>query len=167
MGRLKFLFILWVFPLFCYSQFLGFAGQYTPDSDGQFVTNLSFPAYHKKNKLNAYISSGLEYSTPGGAKMSGLNIKPVQFTTFFGERFFSTSKVTLLLSVDGGYLFDFRRRSKDGILITPNLYADYKFFFVKAGYDFDVINGRNQFFVRAGISLGMGIFKSFAKTQIW
>jgi len=167
MKKLNILFLLTLLPFFCHAQFFGLAGQYTPDSDGQFVANFSFPTIRTKNILNTYISSGLEYSTPGGAKMSGLNLKPIQITTFFSEKFFNSKPFTVLLSVDGGYLFDFRSGYKNGIIVTPNLYADYKFFFIKTGYDFDVSNGRNQFFVRAGISFGMGVFKSFATTRIW
>jgi len=167
MKKFNILFLLTLLPIVCYGQFFGLAGQYASGSDGQFVTSFSYPTIHKKNKLNTFISSGLEYSTSGGAELSGLNIKPIQLTTFFNEKFFNSKTFTLLFSVDGGYLFDFRRRHKDGIVITPNMYADYKFFFVKTGYDFDVSNGKNQFFIRAGISLGMGTFKAFTRTEIW
>ena len=67
----------------------------------------------------------------------------------------------------GGYLFDFRHDRKNAITVTPNLYFDYKFFFVKAGYDFDVSHGRSQYFVRAGVCIGMGSLKMFGNTKIW
>ena len=155
-------------PVFCYGQFFGLAGQYSEKSDGQFAANLSFPTLHTINKFNSFISSGLEYTTSGGAKMSGLNLKPLQIQTFFTEDFFNDHPYTVLLGVDGGYLFDFRSRKNNAVVITPNLYLDYKIFFVKGGYDFDVTNGRSQFFVRAGIGIGMGTFKMIgSKTKIW
>ncbi|MFV0468607.1 MAG: hypothetical protein ACK5MK_06740 [Dysgonomonas sp.] len=161
------LFIVIYFPLVSNAQFIGIAGQYASGADGQFVANLSYPTLHPKNPLNSFISSGLEYSTSGGAEISGLNIKPIMLTTFFSERFFNESKYTLLLGVDGGYNFDFRNGRKNGIVITPNLYFDKKYYFIKAGYDFDVTNGNGQFFVRAGLCFGLGTIKSFAKTEIW
>ena len=166
MKKLNTLFLLLLLPILCYGQFFGLGGQYSQKGDGQFFTNLSFPTLHEENKFNTYISSGLEYTTPGGAKLSGLNIKPIQLTTYFSEDFFNDHPYTVLFGVDAGYLFDFRKHHKNTVVVTPNLYIDYKIFFVKAGYDFDVFHGQNQFFVRAGIGIGMGVFKMFAKTAI-
>ena len=166
MKKLNVLFFLLLLPIFCYGQFFGLAGQYSQGGDGQFAVNLSFPSYHGENALNLYLSSGLDYTTPGGAKMSGLNIKPIQVTTYFNEDFFNSKPYTVLFGVDGGYLFDFRKGQKNAIVITPNLYVDYKIFFIKTGYDFDVSHGQNQFFVRAGIGIGMGTFKMLAPTKI-
>jgi len=148
------------------AQFIGFSGQYADGAKGQFVANLAFPTYHKENALKLINMSGLEYSTSGGAELSGLNIKPVQLVTYFGDEFYNNNPVTLLLGVDAGYLFDFRKNRKNSIVITPNFYADYKFFFVKAGYDVDTFHGKNQFFVRAGIGVGLGTFKIFTNTKI-
>ncbi|MEN9919169.1 MAG: hypothetical protein RL662_1605 [Bacteroidota bacterium] len=167
MKKVKILFLLFVLPLLCYGQFFGIGGQYTEESDGQLALNFSFPTYHKKNKLNSYISSGLEYTTSGGAKLSGLNIKPIQLNTFFSEDLYNNNPFTVLFGVDGGYLIDFRHGRKNTIVVTPNLHAEYKIFFVKAGYDIDTLHGNNQFFVRAGVGIGLGIFKMFAKTSIW
>ena len=163
------LFVLLVFvPLISYGQCVGRGGQYSEKSDGQFVFSGSFPTYHPAhNKLNSFVSSGLEFTTSGGAKMSGLHLKPIQISTFFSEDFFNNTPFTLLLGVDGGYLFDFRHDRKNAITVTPNLYFDYKFFFVKAGYDFDVSHGRSQYFVRAGVCIGMGSLKMFGNTKIW
>lgn len=166
MKKIKLLLLVCLLPVFCYGQFFSLAGQYSEKSDGQFATNLSFPTLHPVNKLNSFISSGLEYTTSGGSKMSGLNLKPIQLQTYFSEDFFNNHPYTLLLGVDAGYLFDFRSRRDNAIVITPNLYLDYKFFFIKGGYDFDVSHGRNQFFVRAGVSIGMGVFKMFGNTKI-
>jgi hypothetical protein len=167
MKKTTFIFVLLLFSFSAKAQFLGISGQYAEKSTGQFVFSASYPVLHEKNKFNSYMSSGLEISTSGGAPMSGLNIKPIQLTTFFSEKFFNNTKYTLLLGVDGGYLFDFRHGRKNGIVITPNLYFDKKYYFIKTGYDFDVTNGNGQFFVRAGLCLGMGLIKSFADTKIW
>lgn len=167
MRRLYLLITILLFPILCHGQFIGLAGQYSQDSKGQFAANISFPVIHKKNKLNSFISSGLDYTTYGGAELSGLNIKPIQISTFFGEKFFNNTKYTLLLNVDGGYLLNFHHGSKNGIIITPNLYFDYKFFFIKAGYDFDVSNGINQYFIRTGVQIGMGTIKIFDNVKIW
>lgn len=139
--------------------------QYTDDNDIQFAGSMSYPIYHKKNKLNSYISSGIDY-TGGNSPVAGLNIKPIQLKTFFSESLFNDRPYTILLGCDAGYLFNFRH-GKDGIVITPNLYVDYKIFFVKAGYDFNVTGGEHQFFVRAGISFGMGAIKMLPNVSIW
>ncbi|SHF05940.1 hypothetical protein [Dysgonomonas macrotermitis] len=163
------LFLILVFvPVLSYGQFLGLGGQYSEKSDGQFVASFSFPTIHPAhNKLNSFVSSGMEFTTSGGAKMSGLHLKPVQISTFFSEDFFNNTPYTILFGVDGGYLFDFRHDRKNAITITPNLYFDYKFVFVKAGYEFDVSHGRSQYFVRAGVCFGMGTLKMFGNTKIW
>lgn len=167
MKKIRILLLLSVLPLFCYGQFFGLGGQYASKSDGQFFASFSFPTYHKHNNLGLFMSSGMEYTTGGGAKMSGLNLKPIQLSTVFNEDFFNNHPYTAMLSVDGGYLFDFRHNRNNAIVITPNLYFDYKIFFVRSGYDFDVTNGRSQFFVRAGIGIGLGTLKIFGNTKLW
>lgn len=153
-------------PILCYGQFFGLGGQYSQGAKGQFVVNFSAPTYHKENALNAFVSSGMEFTTSGGARMSGLNIKPVQLYTYFSEDMYNDLPFTVLAGVDGGYLFDFRSKKDNGIILTPNLYIDYKVFFVKTGYDFDVSHGRSQFFIRAGIGIGLGTFKMIGNTKI-
>ncbi|MDH6355635.1 hypothetical protein M2132_001980 [Dysgonomonas sp. PH5-45] len=167
MKKLPILLLFTLLPMLCSAQFFGLGGQYTQKSDGQFFASFSYPTFHPKNKLNSFISSGLDFTTSGGAKISGLNVKPIQLNTFFSEKLFNSTPYTLLLGVDGGYNFDFRHGRKNGIVITPNIYFDYKFLFLKAGYDFDVTNGNNQFFVRAGFCFGMGTIKMFPNTKIW
>lgn len=167
MKKTKILLLLLLLPIVCYGQLIGLGGQYSTGANGQFFTSMAFPTFHEQNKFNVFVSSGLEFTTSGGARMSGLNLKPIQIKSFLSEDFFEKSPVTLLVGVDGGYLFDFRKGKQNGIIITPNVYADYKIFFVKAGYDFDVTNGQNQFYVRAGVGLGLGVLKMFAKTKMW
>jgi hypothetical protein len=165
--KVKIVFLLLLVPFAGRAQFLGLGGQYASKSDGQFAASFSFPTIHPKNPLNCFISSGLEYTTSGGAEMAGLNLKPLQLSWFGTEKFFNKTPFTLLLNLDAGYLLDFRHVQKDGLVLTPNLYVDYKYYFLKAGYDLDVTNGQKQFFVRAGVCLGLGTFKSFLDTQIW
>lgn len=164
---LKIFLLLALIPIAGQAQFLGVAGQYTSKADGQFAASFSFPTIHPKNPLNLFVSSGLEYTTPGGAEMAGLNLKPVQLSWFVSEKLFNDNKFTILVNCDAGYLFDFRRGHKDAVVVTPNLYVDYKYFFLKTGYDFDVFNGRKQFFARVGLCVGLGTLKSFLDTQIW
>ena len=169
MKKLRFILLLSILPLMCSAQFIGIGGQYADakgeGNDFQFAANASFPVWHKKNPLNTFIASGIDY-TGGSSPVAGLNLKPIQLTSFLSERLFNNNKCTLLVGCDAGYLFNFRH-GKDGIVITPNVYFDYKFVFVKAGYDFNVTAGKEQFFLRAGFCFGMGSLKSFAKTEIW
>lgn len=167
MKKINILLLLLLLPIVSYGQMIGFGGQYSDGAKGQFVASLAYPTFHKKNKLNTFIASGMEVTTSGGAKMSGLNVKPIQIKSFLSEDLFNNKPYTILVGVDGGYLFDFRHGRKNGIIITPNVSVDYKIFFVKAGYDFDVTNGQNQFFARAGVGLGLSTLKMFAKTKIW
>lgn len=169
MKKITFIVFLLLFSLTCSAQFIGAGVQYA-DAKGkgnnfQFAANVSYPVWHKKNPLNTFIASGIDY-TGGSSPVAGLNVKPIQLTSFLSESLFNQNKATILVGCDAGYLFNFRH-GKDGIVITPNVYFDYKFFFVKAGYDFNVTGGEQQFFVRAGFSIGMGTFKSFVKTEIW
>lgn len=175
-----FLFIFIFLPLTCSAQFLkpaiwtgGMAikynlqlgAQYTDANDVQFAGSMSYPVFRKKNPFNSYISSGIDY-TGGSSPVAGLNIKPIQLTTFFSESLFNNHPYTILLGCDAGYLFNFRH-GKDGIVITPNLYVDYKCFFAKIGFDFNVSEGEHQFFIRAGITFGMGMIKMAPNVKIW
>lgn len=159
--------------MFCVSvpsikaQFIGFSAQYAQTRAGQFVSSVSIPTIHPKNKLNLFSSSGVEFSTSGGAKFAGLCIKPVQLSWFGTEDFFNKTPFTLLLQMDTGYLIDFRKGRRNAWILSPALYADYKNYFLKTGYDMDISHGQKGFFIRAGICLGLGTLKSFANTQIW
>lgn len=169
MKKIKFLLLSIFIPLACSAQFIGIGGQYADakgaGNDFQFAANMSYPVWAKKNVLNSYISSGIDY-TGGASPVSGLNIKPIQITSFLSESLFNKNKATILIGCDAGYIFNFNY-GKDGVVITPNIYFDYKFVFVKAGYDFNVSAGKEQFFVRAGFCFGMGGIKAAAKTEIW
>ncbi|MBD8390234.1 hypothetical protein [Dysgonomonas sp. BGC7] len=169
MRYIKIILLLLLFPLVGFAQFLGIGAQYTDaknkGNDFQFAANASFPTWHKKNPLNTFISSGIDY-TGGSSPVAGLNLKPIQINSFITESLFNKNKATILIGCDAGYLFNFKH-GEDGIVITPNVYFDYKFFFVKTGYDFNVTAGESQFFVRAGFCFGMGSIKSFVKTEIW
>ncbi len=161
-------FILLLLPVCLSAQFIGIGTQYA-DAEGkgnalQFAANVSYPVYHKKNILNSYISSGIDY-TGGSSPVAGLNIKPISVTSYLSESLFNNNKYTLMVGCDGGYLFNFKH-GKDGVVVTPNIYFDYKSFFVKTGYDFNVTGGEKQFFVRVGFSVGMGALKMLPNTKI-
>lgn len=151
-----------------YAQFVGVGAQYA-DAKGkgnaiQFAANLSFPYWHEDNALNTFVSGGIDY-TGGSSPVAGLNVKPIMLTTYFSESLFNKYPFTVMAGLDGGYLFNFRH-GKNGVVLTPNIYIDYKFFFVKAGYDMNVTAGKEQFFVRAGICIGMGTLKMLPNTKI-
>jgi len=169
MKLFKILFLLLILPLACSAQLISVGAQYaTPQEGGntvQFAANAAFPVWHKKNPLNSFISSGIDY-TGGSTPVSGLNVKPLQFTSFLSESLFNNHSFTFLVGCDAGYLFNFRH-GKDGIVLTPNAYFDYKGMFIKTGYDFNVTGGEQQFFVRLGFNFGIGTFKNFVKTRIW
>lgn len=168
MKVIKIIFLLLIIPMASSAQLIGVGAQYA-DAKGagnaiQFAANASFPVWHKKNSLNMFIASGIDY-TGGSSPVAGLNIKPLQFTSYISESLFNNFPVTILVGCDAGYLFNFKH-GKDGIIISPNVYVDYKSFFVKTGYDFNVTGNREQFFVRFGLNFGLGTFKMFAKTRI-
>ena len=168
MKRYLIVLFLLALPIACSAQFLGIGAQYADAKGGndiQFAANASYPAFKKKNKLNAFIASGIDY-TGGSSPVAGLNIKPFQGTTFLSESLFNNYPGTIMMGGDAGYLFNFKH-GKDGIVLTPNLYLDYKCFFIKTGYDFNVTGGENQFFVRFGIAFGMGTLKMLPNTKIW
>lgn len=168
MKAIKIIFLSLLLPLACSAQLIGVGVQYADakdkGNDFQFAANVSFPVWHKKNILNTFVASGIDY-TGGSSPVAGLNVKPLQFTSYLSESFFNDHPATLLVGCDVGYLFNFRH-GKDGIIITPNVYFDYKGFFLKTGYDMNVTGDKQQFFVRLGLNFGIGTFKMFAKTRI-
>ena len=169
MNKIKILFLFLLMPLFCSAQLLGVGAQYADakdkGNDFQFMANASFPVWHKKNPFSSFVSSGIDY-TGGSSPVAGLNVKPIQISSFLSESLFNNHNATILVGCDAGYLFNFKH-GKDGIVVTPNIYFDYKGFFLKAGYDFNVTGNEQQFFVRLGANIGIGSFKMFAKTKIW
>lgn len=143
-----------------YSQLFGVGAQYAQKSDGQFFANLALPTWTTKNSLKLFNMSGLEYTTPGSARLSGLQLKPIQLSTYFSDYLFYDAPVTMTLGVDAGYLFDFRKHYKNTIVLTPVFYADFRIFFLKTGYEIDTFHGNNQFFVRIGVGFALGTMKS-------
>lgn len=157
-----------VIPLAGSAQFIGIGAMYADAkhaNDIQFAANLSYPIYHKKNSINTFISSGIDY-TGGSSPVSGLNIKPIQAATFLSESLFNNHPFTILVGCDAGYLFNFRH-GKDGLVLTPNIYVDYKCFYLKTGYDFNLTGSEQQFFIKIGVGFGMGVIKMFPNTKIW
>lgn len=150
--------LLMILSLPAYSQLIGIGGQYAQKSDGQFFANIALPTFTKENPLHLFNLSGLDYTT-SGPKLSGLQIKPIQLSTYLSDAIFYDSPITLSLGVDAGYLFDFKSGHKNTIVLTPNFYIDYKIFFLKTGYEFDALHGNHQFFVRAGIGFALGTMK--------
>lgn len=167
MKAIKIIFLFLLLPIASSAQLISVGAQYADakgkGNDFQFATNASFPVWHK-DALNSFIASGIDY-TGGNSPVAGLNIKPIQFTSYLSESLFNDHPFTLLVGCDAGYLFNFRH-GKDGIVISPNIYFDYKSFFLKTGYDMNVTGDKQQFFVRLGINFGIGTFKMFAKTKI-
>jgi len=159
--KLFILFILSLLSLTAYSQLLGIGGQYAQQSNGQFFVNAALPTFYESNALRLFNMSGLEYTTRGGAHLSGLQLKPIQLSSYLSDKIFYKSRFVLTLGVDAGYLFNFSKGYKNTIVVTPNLYMDYKLFFLKTGYEIDTLHGNHQFFVRAGIGFALGTIKNF------
>ena len=153
--------LLTVLSLPVYSQVFGVGGQYAQKADGQFFVSAALPTFTKENPLHIFNLSGLEYTTPGASRMSGLTIKPIQLSSYISDKIFYESPFTISIGVDAGYLFDFRSGHSNTIVLTPNFYIDYKIFFVKTGYDIDTFHGNHQFFIRAGIGFALGTMKHF------
>lgn len=162
------LLLLLILPTVAVAQIVGIGAQYVDPKGGanaiQFQTNLSFPVWTKKNPLNIYMSSGVDY-TGGSSPVSGINFKPIQLNSYLTESLFNDSPVTILVGGDAGYIVN-HRHGKNGLVLTPHIHIEYSVFYVKSGWDFNVTGKRDQFFVRFGIGFGLGTLKSFAKTKI-
>ena len=157
-----------LFPTLTFAQLVGVGAQYVDPKGGenaiQFQANLSFPVWTKPNPLNVYMSSGIDY-TGGSSPVSGINVKPIQLSSYISEKWFNESKVTFMVGADAGYLFN-HRHGKNGIVLTPHVHVEYSIFYLKSGWDFNVTGHKDQFFIRFGVGIGLGTFKTFAKTRI-
>lgn len=142
-------------------QLIGLGGQYAQKSDGQFFISAALPTYQPTGSLHLFNLSGVEYTTYGGAALSGLQIKPIQLSSYLSNKLFYDSRFVLTLGVDAGYLFNFGKGRKNTVVVTPNLYFDYKIFFLKTGYELDTLHGNHQFFVRVGVGFALGTLKNF------
>lgn len=158
---------IWAFSLFLvlsahlYCQIVGLGGQYVQRSHGQFFISAAYPTFYESNALKLFNLSGLEYTTPGSARLSGLQIKPIQLSSYLSDRIFYESPVVVTVGVDAGYLFNFSKGYKSTVVLTPNFYIDYKIFFLKGGYEIDALHGHHQYFIRAGIGFVLGTMKHF------
>lgn len=157
-----------IIPTMAMGQIVGIGAQYVPPKDGanaiQFQANISYPVWTKKNPLNIYLSSGIDY-TGGSSPVSGINFKPIQINSYISESFFNDSPVTIMVGGDAGYLVN-HRHGKDGIVLSPHLHMEWSVFYIKSGWDFNVTGKRDQFFLRFGVGFGIGTLKSIAKTKI-
>lgn len=155
-------------PSLAWAQLVGIGAEYSPPKNGanaiQFQMNLAFPTWTHVNPLNTVMLSGIDYSG-GSSPVSGLNIKPFQFRSYITENLYNNHPYTILLGFDTGYLFNFRH-GKDGLILTPNIHLEYKFYYINTGWDFNITGNRNQFYVKFGIGFGLGTFKTIAKTRI-
>lgn len=151
--------VLLLMPLTCFGQFLGVGYQTANFDKNQFAANVSFPYYfmNSKDKAIFLMNGGLDFTT-SGPKISGLNIKPVSLAVT-NTNMLVGGKSTLMLRLDAGYNFNFTH-GNDGVILTPNLYADYSTFYLTAGYDYNAIHNEGQFFVRLGVGLTWGVMKS-------
>ena len=169
MKRIKLtILLLIILPTVALAQFVGIGAQYVDPKGGanaiQFQANLAYPVWTKKNPLNIFMASGIDY-TGGSSPVAGINFKPIQLSSYISESWFSKSKFTFLVGADAGYLVN-HRHGKDGIVLTPHIHFEYSIFYLKSGWDFNVTGKRDQFFIRFGVGFGLGTAKSFAKTRI-
>lgn len=161
----KYIFIvLFLLPVACMGQVLGVAGQWTKfdgDNKFQFNASASVPYMNSLEDRTCWIlSGGVDYLS-GSSTVSGLNVKPAQFA-ITSSNIFGMKKYTIMLGADAGYNFNFNH-GNDGIILTPNIYMDYKMFYMKTGYDYNTFHNEGQFFVRLGMGVGVGFFKMFKR----
>jgi len=163
------IFILLLMPLSCAGQLLGISGQlskYDGDHKFQFNASAAFPYLNNFNKGSAStrwaLCGGIDYLS-GSSTISGLNIKPASFMITTSE-IFEDTPFTAMIGADAGYNFNFNH-GNDGVILTPHLYLDYKFIFLKAGYDYNTFEDEGQFFIRLGIGIGPGFIKMISRSK--
>jgi len=153
MKRYVFIFLL-IIPSACFAQFFGLGGQYA-GSKGQFTANLSMPYAVLGNDDNAFqfvLGSGLEYTT-SGPKISGLYMKYVSVWLVSNNM---ESSASYGFRLDGGYNYNLTH-GHNGVIASPNFYADFSAFYISAGYDYNMSHNEGQFFVRIGVGIYLGL----------
>lgn len=149
-------------PITCMGQIFGLGVQTSKSSNSyklQFNTSISAPYYNDINhNLCSIVSMGIDYVS-GGSTVSGLNLKPIMFATTTPD-ILGGQKYTLMVGADTGYNINFQH-GHSGIILTPNIYFDYKVFYIKVGYDYNTFHNEGQFFIKTGVGLGLGFFKMF------
>jgi hypothetical protein len=156
------------FPGLCFAQFLGLGFQTGSGDNSQFAANITIPyggisrqLNHKlltNNSIGFILGGGLDYTT-SGAIVSGLNIKP--FSLYLVPKSLSSTSLTFSLRFDAGYNINLTTHGNSGIVVAPNFYADYKIFFLTAGYDYNTFHNEGQFNVRVGFGIPIGFIKAF------
>lgn len=152
-----FLLLLLVLPEAIMAQMAGVGAQWSGFDRINFNATLSGPyKINMGDKITWSLGGRLDYVS-GNPKVSGLNIKPLSFDITTSD-FFLIKPITITVGTDAGYNFNFRH-GNDGIVLTPNIYLDYNFFYLKFGYDYNTFENEGNFFVRFGIGIGQGMLK--------
>lgn len=164
-----FVLIFLLIPLSCAGQLLGFSEQLSKFDGGhkfQFNASAAFPYLNNfsnyKDNIRWALCGGVDYLS-GSSTISGLNIKPVSFMATTSE-IFEDTPLTLMAGADAGYNFNFTH-GNDGVILTPFLYLDYNFIYLKAGYDYNTFENEGQFFVRLGVGIGAGFIKMLSRSR--
>lgn len=157
----KLLFILLFVPATCMGQMLGVGAQWTDFEKIQFNATAAYPyKTHIGDSFCWMLSGGVDY-VGGDSKISGLNVKPASFNITTSD-YFALKPITISVGCDAGYNFNFRH-GHDGLVLSPNIYFDYKTFYVKAGYDYNTFENEGQFFIKFGVGLGQGFIKMLSR----
>lgn len=148
-------------PVFCSAQSFGIGSQHVKKEKLQLSINSYVPFYQINSVSSPVVlglGSGFDYLSPR-FKVSGLNVKPISLFLMNN----SSSPFTFGMRLDAGYNFGFGRGN--GVILTPNLYADASVYYISAGYDYNIHHNRGQFYVRIGVGLTLGFLKDLINNR--
>jgi hypothetical protein len=147
---------LLLFSVVCDAQVLGIGAQFIKKEKLQLSINSYTSVYQFNDKYSSVVfglGSGFDYLSQGST-VSGLNMKPISLYLMKNNY----SAFTFGARLDAGYNRGFGHGN--GIVLTPNFYADASVYYFSMGYDYNVSRNEGQLYVRIGVGLTMGFLKS-------
>jgi hypothetical protein len=141
------------------AQVFGLSYQTTTHSD-QFALSINVPynnfEFDKENKIR--IDYGIDFISADKDIFSGIYLKPANIVYDFNTL---QSKKTIsytAISVEPAFLFN-NSKGTNGFTISPSIYYDFFFLYLKSGYEYHFNDRQSQVYFRVGFTFGYSLMK--------
>ena len=142
------------FTMSFYAQVVGLGAKF--DKEVVFSANFNAPLFFDKS-LPYDIAAGVEYTSANNKLPSGLQLQ--MSTMYFLDEGSSKSHL-ITAGVTAGYLFDFNKTFTNQFRLTPYVYAEIGFLYIKTGYDYYMPLQKGNAFISIGLGGGY-LFRYF------
>lgn len=157
--NIKILVLFLFFTTHSEGQILG-VGYQNASNSNQFVASVNLP-YTLKGSGDTSLKSGkifmlfgADYTSVNNSGFSGWYIKPVQL--HYNFKSYNNKNTYYDVALEGSYLIN-NGLGTNGIIVSPSIYVDSHFLFLKTGYEYHLQDKNSQVFVRIGFAIGYNL----------